>query len=299
MLALLLASPLALLGAAAGEAIPEGPVPAEVEGILAGAVGSAGQSPLVRVAQSLPGEDLVVACYRGTRAERLVALSAAAYAEPGRELMPYLVALTGTRQRETASRAAGSLLVAIERMETGLGDPELVPGQARQLAEQCLDLARDPRLASDLRIVGLDAAARLSRLGGEAVPRVPELFDDPEHSMRAAALALLDAPLDEGGLALAATMASSDPDPVLRGQAAGLLCENALAHEVTEPSADLARVLREVAGDDRVPSDGLAPLLGCLVRFPSQARAGLVERILARDAGELRDLWKALEEGGP
>jgi len=296
--AVLLASALALVGAAFGEEAPVGRVSASAARSLARAIGSAEASVLARVAATLPGEDIVAACYRGTRAERLVALSAAAHAEPGRELLPYLAALAASRQRETASRAAGSLLGALEHMEASPdADPELVPGQAAQLASQCLDLARDRRLAPDLRLVGLTSAARIARLGKQPAPPPAELFDDAETAIRGGALALLDVPLERDDLARVARMASSDADPVLRGQAAGLLCENALAHRVAEPSADLARVMRDVADDERVPSDGLAPLLGCLVRFSPIARAGLVERVLSRERPELRDLWKALSEG--
>jgi hypothetical protein len=296
-IAVLLASALVLLGAA-WDGIPEGMLSASAAGSLARAVGSAEVSVLARVAAALPGEDIIVACYRGTRAERLVALSVAAHAGPGGEVLPYLAALAGSRQRETASRAAGSLLAALQRLEASAeADYEFVPGQADQLASQCLDLARDRRLAPDLRLVGLTSGARIARLGKRQVPPPAELFDDRESALRGGALALLDVPLGRDDLARVARMASADADPVLRGQAAGLLCENALAHRVAEPSADLARVMRDVADDERVPPDGLAPLLGCLVRFSPIARAGLVERVLSRDRPGLAELWKALGEG--
>jgi hypothetical protein len=293
----LLASALALAGVASGDGLSEGKLPAPAARCLARAIGSAEASALVRVAASLPGEDLVSACYRGTRAERLVALSAAAHAEPGRELLPYLAAFAGSRQRETASRAAASLLEALERMEASPdADPELIPGQVDQLAGQCLDLARDRRLAPDLRLVGLTSAVRISRLGQRPAPSPADFFDDAEASIRGGALASLDVPLEEPDLARVARMASSDADPVLRGQAAGLLCENALAHRVAEPSSDLARVMRDVIDDEGVPPDGLVPLLGCLVRFSPIARAGMVERVLSRERPELRDIWKTLGE---
>lgn len=287
------------LSLAAVAAIPEGEISGEAARALARAVGRAEPAVLARIAAALPGEEIVLAAYRGARVERLVAVSAAGHAEPGRELLPFLAALAGARQRPVASRAAGALLTALERMEARREpDPEVAPGQFAQVAGQCLALARDGRLAPDVRLVALDAAGRVSRLALAPMAPPEELFEDPEAIIRGGAMSMLDVPLGQRELALVAKLAAGDPDPVLRGQAAAFLCENALAHRVTEPSPDLARMMRDVVDDQGMPPEGLAPLLGCLVRFPPIVRAGLVERVMSRQDPGLKDLWQALAEGG-
>ncbi|MFO8073148.1 MAG: hypothetical protein R6V85_14850 [Polyangia bacterium] len=249
----------------------------------------------VRVAaRALTPRDLLTAVYRGDRSQRLVAVSAAGYLDDPLPMIPYLVALSGARQRETASRAAHALLLSLDRLESGPeAAPELIGAQARQIAGQSLDLAKDERLDVDIRVVGVETARRVSALGG-VEPELEGLLADGCPALRGAALAAWTPPLSKSALAAAAEMVERDESPMLRGQAAGLLCENALAHGVKAPSPDLIRLLRGAIADRTTPAEGVAPIMACLARFSPRARSELVEGMRDRDDEALADLWEEL-----
>jgi len=245
-------------------------------------------------ARALTPRDLLTAIYRGDRSQRLVAVSAAGYLGDPLPMIPYLVALGGARQRETASRAAHALLLSLERLESGTeAAPELIAAQARQIAGQSLDLARDERLDLDVRVMGVETARRISALAG-VDPELEALLSNGCSALRGAALAGFAPPLSESALAAVAGMVERDASPILRGQAAGLLCENALAHGVEAPSPDLARVLKGAIANREIPAEGIAPIMACLARFSPRARSELVEGMLGRGDEELDALWEDL-----
>jgi hypothetical protein len=187
----------------------------------------------------------------------------------------------GARDRQTASRAAQSLMESLSR---SAGDPmnlfEVIPGQARQLGSQLVSIAVDARLDVDIRACSL-AGLKLLRAYDKTIGLKPhdisKLFEDEDVVVRQAALAAVEIPVSRNLLSQLAHMAGGEGDQRLRGQAAALLCENALAHGAKAPSKDLAGVLAAVLGNAEVPADGIGPIIGCLKRFPAESRADLFD----------------------
>lgn len=259
------------------------------------AVGDPDPGVLHRLAEALPPAELVAAVYRGSRSQRLTTLEAAAYLADPWPVLPFLAAVMGASERQAASRATGSLLAALERQQRTLsGAADLVPGQAAQLVEQLSGIAADDRLDPDIRTSALGAMSIVATIDGAPHPPGAELFEDSETAVRGAALAMLEPPLGDDQLALVAVMAAGDVDRMLRGQAAALLCENALAHGVTAPSPDLRKLLSAVLGDPASPPEAIASVLGCLARFAPASRADLVEAALGNPAPEVERFWREL-----
>jgi hypothetical protein len=122
-----------------------------------------------------------------------------------------------------------------------------------------------------------------------------DLLDDTEPGIRRAAVAFLGVPLGKDELGRLVDLVSDDGDPLLRGQVAALLCENALAHGVDAPSKDLAALLRELLDDREIPADGIVPVLACLVRFPVAARVDLIDLALKHPDSAVGDFWEAVQ----
>jgi len=289
----------ALLSAAATAsdtvAPPDGRVDPGTAAILGGAVGNADPSALHGVAARLSADELVTAAYRGDRTQRLVALGAAAELDYPWPVLPYLAALMGARERQIASRAAAGIERGLDRAaQRRGGDGDVASGQLEQLAGILMGVASDAGIEADLRAVALGGLSSLRRMGG-ARPRTPlGLLEDPEPAVRRGAIAMIEPPLAEDDLAALLAVATDDVDGVLAGQAAGLMCENALAHGVKAPSPDLEKVLAEVIASAEDPA-ALCPLLACLVRFAPEARSSLVTAALRNPDPRVERYWQDLQ----
>ena len=242
-----------------------------------------------------PGE-LVSAFYHGSRAERLIALDVAGCLEQPWPVLAYLGALMGARDRQVASRATDALLNHLSRKSGPiLGFLEVVPAQAQQLAVQLQSLARDVRLDVDIRVSALVGLKLLGEAGLIAKPNLEGLLSDEEVLVRRAAFAILSPPIALDDLVLVAGMATGDEDMRLRGQAAALLCENALEQRAVAPSKDLVRVLENVIGDAEVPADAICPVLACLAHFPTEARVDLIDLAHSHPDPSVKEFWRAIQ----
>jgi hypothetical protein len=267
---------------------------------IEGVVGDPDPAAVQRLAGATAPPQLVAAIYRGDRAQRLAAIEACAHLPDPWPVLPYLAAVMSSQERQAASRATESLLGDLAREASAPGRcTELVPGQAAQLVEQLARIADDERLDPDIRASALSAIGMVSAIDGAPHPPDAELLEDPEDAVRGAAMAMLAPPLEESEIQPVAEMAAGDESRMLRGQASGLLCENALAHGVTAPSPDLRKLLATVVGDPASPPDAVAPVLGCLVRFAPAARADLVEAALGHPSPEVRKYWEELTQESP
>ena len=263
-------------------------------------VGDPDPGALSRLATVVSPPQLIAAIYRGDRAQRLTALEACGHVADPWPLLPYLAAAMSAPERQVASRATEALLDGLARESSSPASAtDLVPGQAAQLVEQLVAVALDERLDPDVRASALAAISYVKAIDGAPHPVDTELLEAPETAVRGGALALLVPPLDESLLQPVAEMAAGDRDRVLRGQAAGLLCENALSHGVSAPSPDLRKLLSAVIGDPTSPPEGVAPVLGCLVRFSPASRADLIETALRHPSPEVASYWKELVGESP
>ncbi len=244
-----------------------------------------------------PGQ-LVAAFYKGSRAERLAALDAAASPaslESPFTVLPSLAALMGAKDRRVAARAARALELLLSH-ETGqpTGFAEVVPGQIAQLRDQLVPLALDRRMAVDVRGMALKGVEMLER----RIPEVEqtwmgELLTDSEVAIRRSAVTALRPPLAEALLKALAKIATNDTDPRMRGFAAAMICENALSHGVEEPSKDLVGLLKRILEDRQIPVDTLGGVLACVSHFKGDRRADLIDLILAHPDPAVSGYWKA------
>lgn len=275
--------------------IPEGKNPPEITQLLMGAVGDPDPAASHRLARLVTSRQLVQAFYTGSRTERLVALDVAGCLEDPWTILPYLASLMGARDRQVSSRAAGALLKHLSGGNCGIQElAEVVPGQVVQLMDQLLSLANDVRLDVDLRASALAGIRFLRERGYVFSGDFSELLRDPDRAVRRAALAVVDHPISEDYLSVLASIVFDDQDSRLRGQAAALLCENALVHGVSAPSKDLTTVMKTVIGDAQVPADAIAPLLACLSHFPAPARADLIDLASSHPDKRVGEYWKSL-----
>ena len=263
---------------------------------LASAIGNPDPALPHRLWHELGAGQQVAACYNGTRLERLAALDAAlASFEAPFALLPILAALMGANDRQVASRATHAIDTILSR-EASLpqGFNEVVPGQAAQLISQLVPLVSDHRLDLDVRGVALQGIEHLMRRSSKTERTwLKGLLKDREVSIRHMALGVLTPPLDEQTLTLVASMSVEDPDPLARGQAAAILCENALAHNVKKPSDDLAKILKAAIQDTTMEVSALGAILSCLKRFEGSEQADLLDLILAHPDPAIKEFWKA------
>ncbi|MBW2277114.1 MAG: hypothetical protein JRF63_06455 [Deltaproteobacteria bacterium] len=258
-------------------------------------VGNPDPGALQRLAAAAPPPQLIAAIYRGDRTQRLTALEACGHLNDPWPVLPYLAAVMSAPERQAASRATKALLDDLLRESSSPARAtDLVPGQAAQLVEQLASIAADEHLDPDIRASALAAIANVQSIDGAPHPLEAQLLVDPEAAVRAGVLALLTPPLEESWLQPVAKMATGDDDRVLRGQAAGLLCENALSHGVTAPSPDLRKLLSTVVANPASPPEGIAPVLGCLARFSPASRADLVDAALRHQSPEVSSYWEEL-----
>jgi len=280
--------------AAKGDPVaPPGQLTAESKRLLARAVGEADAGIGARLATLLTSEQIIAAMYRGNRAERLVALEAAAHLSNPWPVLPFLAAFLGAEERGAASQAAASLLAALDTLAARPAPAgEVVPGQTAQLVRSLFAVAENDVYALDLRVSALVAIRTLGEISRTAHVPPNALLESTEFPIVSASMALLSPPLNDAALSTLATIAESSNEPLLRGQATGLLCENALFHRVAKPSDDLAALIRGVF-DAKLPGAALLPALACLCRFPPEAQSGLVDLALAHPDPAVKRFWDA------
>jgi hypothetical protein len=267
----------------------------ETRTLLQGAIGDSDPASPCRLAGRLELAQLMSAIYTGSRTERLLALDALRCLDNPWPMLPYTAALMGARERPVASRAA---LVLVNGLSDLIGKPDLevVEGQVAQLAGQLLSLARDVRIDLDIRVSALAGVQSLQVFGNPFKIFPLELLEDSDAVIRRAGLALLAPPMEENTLVRLAKMVGQDDDLWLRGQAASLLCENALAHGVRAPSHDLAQVMKSVLGDDEVPAGAIGAVLGCLSHFPREVRVDLIDLAMGHPDPSIKEFWKSLNK---
>jgi hypothetical protein len=252
--------------------------------LLDSAVGNPDESLLFRIAGRLGTQKLITAFYQGTRAERLVALDAAAYVEESSDILPSLIALMGASERRTAERAAASvssILYDPEQVERCI--VEMIPNQAVALMSQLQVLAMDGRLNADVRVIAVTSWERLVKIAKMSDFKwSAPLLNDAETSVRRAVIGLQRVPLSDDLLMTFAKIANDDGDRVAKGLSASMLCENALAHGVKDPSEDLTALLKVTVQDAAIPLDMQAGIFSCLTQFsPDGRRLKIIEAALS------------------
>jgi hypothetical protein len=268
---------------------------AETARAIARVVGNPDPGAVRQLGGATAPTQLIAAIYRGDRTQRMAALEASGHLSDPWPVLPYLAAVMSAPERQAASRATEALLSDLER-ESRAPDRavDLVPGQAEQLVEQLAAAAADGRLDPDIRTSALAGISMIALIDGATHLPDPAFLEDEEAAVRGAAMAMLTPPLADPHIRPVAEMAAGDDDRMLRGQAAGLLCENALSHGVTAPSPDLRKLLIAIIADPAFPAEGIAPVLGCLVRFAPASRADLVNAALRHPAPEVKSFWEEL-----
>ena len=264
---------------------------------LNAAAGASDPAIPYRLAESLGPGQLRAAFYQGTRRERLVALDAAAECRNTPFwLASSLVALMGAEDRQVSSLAARAVDAIVRRAD---GHPEgyreVVPGQALQLISQLMPLAQDRRLDTDIRIIAMAVIRSLSVVAETTEPAWPvPLLSDTEVVVRRQAVGDLTPPFSDEILAKLAGLVVNDMDLVVKGYAAGLLCENALAHGVRDPSADLTEYLKTTLQTPGMPVTAMGGILACLSQFDGKNRTALVEIAIAHPDPAVKRLWSTL-----
>jgi hypothetical protein len=266
---------------------------------LRNAVGESDSEVPYRVATALGPRQLVAAFYRGSRVERLIALDAAAECRNSPLfLAPSLAALMGAEDRQVASRAARALDKIVRRMvDRSRGIGEWIPGQALQLISQLVPLTADPRLDVDIRVVAMSTIAILNqKINGQDCQWLEPLLDDSEVVVRRQAVGYLTPPFSDPLVPRLAKIATSDADLTTRAEAAALLCENALAHGVTDPSADLTTYLKTTLQTPGMPVSAMGGILACLSRFEGDNKSALVDIAVAHPDPAVMAYWKTLQK---
>lgn len=256
--------------------------------------------PLVpgRIAQRLSVDDLVDLIYRGPDHLRLPAIeSFGALADPW-PVLPTLAALSAAGQRPVASAASRALLTALESWSSRQrrAGSEVMAPEADAVADQLRSIVKDPRLDVDIRGVALRGILELGRAGFEIAPVDPmPLLEDDDPEVRALGVAAVALPIESDSLpAELARQAEREPDPVLRGQLVGILCENALLHNARKPSKDLHSLILDLFEEEDFGACAFAPALACLSEFSTEARIDLIDRALSHSDEEISKLWSRL-----
>ncbi len=286
-----------LLSANAEQDLPFEPLKPETKKLLLQAVGNPDPFVPHRLALALPANQLKSAIYRGTRQERLLALDAASCFSQPWTILPYVAALMGARDRQVASRATNTLVILLSKVNRKQPSIsyEVIPKQVIQLATQLLSITGDARLDVDVRVSALTSVQLLRTQGIEIPIRQEDLLQDDNRAIRRAALATLALPVKEALLGRLAQMSTTDDDLWLRGQAAALLCENAISHGVKKPSRDLVKILKTVIGNAEVPSGAIGPVLSCLNHFPTDSRVDLFDLAHSHPDPSIGEFIKTLQ----
>ncbi|MCU0665166.1 MAG: hypothetical protein MUC50_22925 [Myxococcota bacterium] len=286
-----------LLCAALALAHDEGlePIDAQSQALVARFLCDPTEAGLHRFALGFDTPQLISSVYKGDRSMRLSALEAMASAlSPGASL-PYLVALLEAGDRAVSTRAAHGLLAVMTTCASSQGRClEMPPAQRGELSARLFRVARNRDLDPDIRVAAWRAMAGLLPKAARATALVTAGLSDSDSAIRRTALSMVDLPAGNKEILAVALRVTDDEDPVMRGQAAALMCENALAHGVSAASQDLAQLLQGALSDRAIPADALAGVLWCVLHFDSSQHAVFAEKIAAHPDARLLALWKEL-----
>ncbi len=257
-----------------------------------------------RTAHSLDFDEMKKALYEGDRRQQLTAVDGAACVVAPFDMLPYLAALMGARDRQVAARASSALTEQVERLaERPTGFAEVIPGQASAILDQLLAVAKDPRVDLDIRLAAFKNCHRIQLATGienGSAPfgltngSAPFGLTDEEPLIRLAAMSGISVPMEKNVLEKVAGVATEDDDPRLQGTATAIICENALAHGVTKPSKDLAEILKSTLADADVPGTAIASILSCVKRFDAEVRSDFVSIALSHPDPAIAEFWKSL-----
>jgi hypothetical protein len=254
-------------------------------------IGSSDRGLLEKNARLISIKDLIAALYGTDSASRNIALDMSGYLPNPLPFMDYQIAFMKARERRAAQRAAAALLTALKRLiSSGAEFAETVPGHLRQMAEELKLISSSKAIETDIRICALKALDMLGTIGRRSYEPPVELLEDRDPAMRLAAMNMLNFPLSEHYLSAVAKLVTSDEMPRLRGSAAGILCENALAHHVKRPSDDLKKIIIDIIEDESC-SEYIAGLLVCLSRLPYAARGEITDKIVKHSDKKVVDFW--------
>ena len=264
--------------------------------LLDSVIGNSDPGACRKIAGKLSATEIVTAIYRGGRSTRLAALEVAGYVNHPWPILPYLVALMNAPERQTASRSTGAMLRCLQRISSSPSGPaDVIEGEFEQLVMALFEVADNHLLASDLRASALFGVGMIDNMTERRHEPSQALLEDEDVAVRAAAIGLLNPPLGDGVLGVLVRIAtSSEETPMIRSQAVGLLCENAHAHGVKAPSKDLAKIIRSLLSAE-LPAEAVLPIMGCLRRFPPDARADLVDLALKHPDPAVGKFWESTE----
>ncbi|HEU5061312.1 MAG TPA: hypothetical protein VFU21_32530 [Kofleriaceae bacterium] len=231
--------------AAVGLAEADTGMPQPVEGsLLRGALLSGSTDDLERAARNAGSRRLSLAL-AGAAADRVLALAAAdgaPFADDAIWLLVPLTAAAGSPDRPLAvraARAAARIAGAVDPGDLLAGD--VPPDWTRARIHDLRAIAADPGRWTDVRVLALEAAARLHRaLESQAGP-ADAPFDlaavavDPDPEIRRAAFELLASPLKPAELALAARAVAGDADPVVALAAGQAACDGLRFGDTARP----------------------------------------------------------------
>jgi hypothetical protein len=243
-------------------------------------------------------QGLIAAFYGNSRSRRLAALQAAGNLPDPWPVVDYLVSFLQARQYRAAALAAHSLELALETIARAhaQGALEVTSGQIRQVSLQLLKVAARRELSRDARVVALRACRVLATFLPTLSPDTASFLNDDDPLIRSQALAFFSLPLSESALRAVGRAAIDDSDVQVRGQAVGILCENALALQVERPSADLEKLMRALIEEHAV-SDAVATLMPCLARLPYESRQVLTDQLASHPNPDVQRLWNTLIAG--
>lgn len=227
----------ALVAAAAAVGLAEADtgMPEAVEAeLLRGALLSGSTDEVERAARNAGSRRLSIAL-AGADSDRVLALAAAdgaPFAEDAVWLLVPLAVAAGSPDRPLAVRAArAAARIAGTLDRTALLTADVPPDWTRARVHELRAIAADPSRWTDVRVLALEAAARLHRaLELDAGP-ADAPYDlaatalDPDPELRRAAFELLGSPLRPAELAIAASAVARDGESMVALAAGQAACE--------------------------------------------------------------------------
>ncbi|HEY8144071.1 MAG TPA: hypothetical protein VIG06_15400 [Kofleriaceae bacterium] len=278
----------ALLAAAMAVGIAEAdtgmPQPVEAE-LLRGALLSGSSDEVERAARSAGSRRLSLAL-AGAGSDRVLAIAAAdgaPFADDAIWLLVPLAAAARAPDRPLAvraARAAARIAGAADPADLLQGD--IPPDWTRARIHELRAIAADPGRWTDVRVLALEAAARLHKaLESQAGP-ADAPYDlaatalDPDPELRRAAFELLGSPLKPAELAIAAKAVAADGEPTVALAAGLAACDGLRFGDPARPvlaalgARGLVR-LRALVADKTLSAGGRLGAARCLVADGSSA----------------------------
>jgi hypothetical protein len=182
----------------------------------------------------------------------LAAITAAPAVTDAPELLPSLARLAAGPDRRTAIPAAGAAVaIAHHLARAAVADDDLAAEDLATWRDAWSAIARSRDRWIEVRIAALDVATSLDAGAG---PELGVFGVDPDAAMRAAAIALVPAPVPPAARAALATIVIADADDRVALDAAAALCGD-LALDPPRPILDalgdagVARIMALVGND--------------------------------------------------